>query len=76
MATFTVLLADSSLEAFNNLKENTDAKSDNEVFLNALSLYNTLVNAKIAGNTFHMTRNGKTEVLEIFAEVDEPIHLN
>jgi hypothetical protein len=68
MADFIVSLNEKSLVVFNKLKENTDATNDTAVFLNALSLHATLLNAHQAGWQFQMSKNGETKPFGLFTE--------
>lgn len=60
---FSITLSDKSAEAFNWLKEHTDADTDSEVIRNALRLHYVLLQKAKAGETFFTGSTNKPDQL-------------
>ena len=56
---FSITLSPKSAEAFDWLKELTDADTDSEVIRNALRVHHVLLQRSIAGDTFFVTPSGE-----------------
>jgi hypothetical protein len=66
----TISLSDKSVEAFRELRKQTDADSDSEVFRNALRLYLGLLRAHQSGKKLCLRNpDGSLEPVELFFPV-------